>query len=116
MTETKDWKKEFALKENLTQGDFEALEMALLDMPRIITLLRQSDLSVSHGAYLRAAIQAEWITAPECKTLVDETTKERSFFYAGKDINEMHPAHVRWLGQFVIDRHDSIMGEDPKNL
>lgn len=116
MAETKDWKKDFALKEQLTQGDFEALEMALLDMPRIVAMLRNSDMSVAHGAYLRAAIQAEWIVSPECKAMLDEKSKERTHFYDGKDIDEMHPAVVRWLGQFVIDRHDSIISEDPKNL
>ena len=116
MTAVKDWKKEFALKEQLTQGDFEALEMALLDMPRIVALMRNADMSVAHGAYLRAAIQAGWITAPECKTLVGETTKERAFFYDGKNVDDLHPTHVRWLGQRVLDTHDSIMNEDPKNL
>ena len=116
MTATKDWKKEFALKDQLTQGDFEALEMAILDMPRIVQIFRNTDMNVAHGAYLRAAIQAGWITAPECKTLVEEATKERAFFYAGKNVDEMHPAHVRWLGQRVIDTHDAIMNEDPKNL
>ena len=116
MTAVKDWKKEFALKEQLTQGDFEALEMALLDMPRIVALMRNADMSVAHGAYLRAAIQAGWITAPECNALIDETTKERKYMYDGKDVDLMHPSHVRWLGKRIVDVHDAIMGEDPKNL
>jgi hypothetical protein len=107
---------EFQLKENLTQGDFEALEMALFKMPNLIQMLRRADVSVAHGAYLRAAIQAGWIIAPECRALTDDKSGERAFFYTGKDVEEMHPSVVRWLGQRVIDRHDAIMSEDPKNL
>jgi len=111
-----DWQEKFALKEQLTQGDFEALEMALVKMPNIITLLRNADMSIAHGAYLRCAIQAGWIVSPECRALTDDSSGERAFFYDGKDVDEMHPAAVRWLGQKVIDRHDAIMSEDPKNL
>ena len=111
-----DWQENFALKEQLTQGDFEALEMAIVKMPGVISMLRNSGLSLAHGAYLRAAIQAGWIVTPECRALTDDKSGDRAFFYNGKDVDEMHPAAVKWLGQKVIDRHDAIMSEDPKNL
>ena len=114
--ELHDWQSEFELKDNLTQGDFEALETALFKMPNVITMLRRADVSVAHGAYLRAAIQAGWIVSPQCKALTDDKTGERAYFYSGKDVVDMHPVTVRWLGQRVIDRHDAIMKEDPKNL
>ena len=67
MTEDlKDWQKEFELKEKLTQGDFEALEMALFRLPNIATMFRKADFATVNGAYLRAAIQAGWIVSPEC--------------------------------------------------
>ena len=111
-----DWQEEFALKESLTQGDFEELEMALVKMPSVISILRNSGMSIAHGAYLRAAIQAGWIISPECKTMTEDKTGERSYYYSGKNVDELHPAIVGWLGQRVIDKHDSIMTEDPKNL
>ena len=111
-----DWQKEFAIKEQLTQGDLEALEMALVKMPSVIHLLRNYGFSIAKGAYLRAAIQAGWILSPQCRALTDDNSGERAFFYNGKDVNDMHPSVVSWLGQKVIDKHDSVMGEDPKNL
>ena len=114
--ELQEWQKEFVLKENLTQADFEALEMALFKMPRVISLLRNSGLSVETGAYLRAAIQAGWIELPSCRALTDDVSGERAFFYANEDVEKMHPAKVKWLGQRVIDKHDAVMNEDLKNL
>ena len=110
------WQKDFKLKEQLNQGDFEALEMALVRMPNVITLLRNSGMSLAHGAYLRAAIQAGWIEAPECRALTDDKSGERAFFYDGKDVDELHPGVVQWIGQQVINRHDSILSDMPKNL
>lgn len=110
------WQEDFKLKEQLNQGDFEKLEMALVKMPNVITLLRNSGLSIAHGAYLRCAIQAGWIVEPECKVMTDDNNGERTYFYDGKDVNEMHPAVVQWIGQQVINRHDSILRETPKNL
>jgi hypothetical protein len=111
-----DWQKDFILKDGLTQGDFEALEMALLKMPSVITLLKNSGFSLAHGAYLRAAIQAGWVEAPECRALTDDKNGEQAYFYDGKDVDDMHPATVQWLGQQVIDRHDRILSDVPKNL
>ena len=109
-----DWQNKFVLKEELNQGDFEAFELAIV---KLLTFHRAyRELSVGHGAYLRAAIQAGWITAPECRALTDDKSGERAYFYDGKDVDEMHPAAVKWLGQQIQNRHDAIIGEDPKNL
>ena len=107
------WQADFALKDELTQGDFEALEMALFKMPQAATLFRKADLSIVRGAYLRAAIQAGWIVAPKNKSMVDE--KDALYIYDGQDVNDMHPAKVNWLGARIVERHDAIMGADPKN-
>lgn len=107
------WQQDFELKENLTQGDFEALELALFKMPNIATTFRRAELSIVRGAYLRAAIQAGWIVSPKCKSLVDE--KDAVYVYDGVDVDEMHPAKVNWLGEQVVNRHDAILSEDPKN-
>lgn len=108
-----EWQEKFALKEKLTQGDFEALELALFKMPNIATAFRRVELSVVRGSYLRAAIQAGWIEEPPCKSMVDE--KDAVYIYDGVDVDQLHPAKVSWLGKQVIDKHDAIMGEDPKN-
>jgi len=115
MTDKKlhEWQEKFVLKDNLTQGDFEALEMALFKMPNIATMFRKADLSMVNGAYLRAAIQAGWIIEPECKSMVDE--KDAVYIYDGTDVDQLHPAKVAWLGRKVVNLHDSVMAEDPKN-
>ena len=109
-----DWQKAFFLKDQLTQGDFEALETALVKLLSFHRAYRE--MSVGAGAYLRAAIQAGWIEEPEVRALTDDNTGERAFFYDGKDVNEMHPAVVKWLGDRVMKRHDAIINEDVKNL
>lgn len=112
--ELNEWQKEFALKDELFQGDFEALELALFRMPNVATMFRNSDLSLVNGAYLRAAIQAGWVLTPETKSMTDK--KEALYVYDGVDVDKMHPAKVSWLGKQVVDRHDAVMSEDPKNL
>ena len=109
-----EWQQEFELKEQLTQGDFEALEMALVKLLSFHRAFRE--MSAGAGGYLRAAIQAGWIVSPKCKALTDDTSGERSFFYGGEDVEDMHPAAVLWLGTQVIKRHDSILSDVPKNL
>lgn len=113
--ELKDWQKDFALKEDLRHGDFEAIELALFEMPNAARIFRNADLSVVRGAWLKAAIQAGWIVTPECKALTDKKSRETAYLYDGGDVDRMHPARVLWLGAQVIERHDSIMSEDPKN-
>jgi len=110
-----EWQKEFKLKDELLQKDFEALEDALIKLPRSM-LLRNTNSSLSSGAMLRAAIRAGWIEAPECRSLTDDTNKKAAFFYAGKDVDEMHPAAVDWLGKQVDNRYNTMKGKVPKNL
>lgn len=110
-----DWQKAFKLKDELLQGDFSAIELALFEMPNAVRLFSQAELSVARGGWLKAAIQAGWIETPECKALTDKKNKEAAYIYDGVDVDKLHPAKVLWLGKQVIDRHDAIMGEDPKN-
>lgn len=114
MTETIAWQDEFEIKEELLQGDFERLELALFKMPNVATVFKNADLSTVRGAYLRAAIQAGWILAPKCRVLTDD--KESVYVYDGADVNDMHPVKVGWLGKQIIKKHDAVMDADPKNL
>jgi len=109
------WQEEFALKDELLQGDFDAIEIALFRMPGLAITSRHADLSVVHGSWLRAAIEAGWIASPKCRALVDDKNGERAYFYDGTDVDEMHPAKVNWLGKRIVERHDRIIKEDPKN-
>jgi hypothetical protein len=104
------WQKEFQLKTELNQGDFEELELALQSLPLKILRLssRAVDSAVNHGAILRAAIEADWITAPACQVLTDDKTKEKTWLYAGKAVNDLHPMVVRWLGVQIDNRYNSI--------
>jgi hypothetical protein len=113
--ELTEWQKEFQLKDNLTQFDFEAFETALTKMP-LTLLLRKTGSSLSSGAMLRAAIRADWIISPDCRAMIDEKNGEAAYFYAGKDINQMHPAVVSWLGEKIDKKYTSILAEVPKNL
>lgn len=113
--ELTEWQKDFALKDELTQADFEALEDAVTKFPKGL-LLRSAGSQLSHGAMLRAAIRAGWIVSPECRALVDERSHEAAYFYNGKDVDEMHPAVVKWLGEQVNARYMSILSDVPKNL
>ena len=107
------WQSDFKLKDELLQGDFEALEIALFRLPNIATTFRRGDLSIVKGAYLRAAIQAGWIESPACRSMVDE--EDAVYIYDGVDVDKLHPAKVNWLGSQVVARHDAVLGEDPKN-
>lgn len=110
-----EWQSQFKLKDELLQGDFYNIEMALFDMPNIATFRRHSDMSIVNGAWLKAAIKAGWIEAPECKAVVDKKNKTSAYIYDGVEVDSLHPAKVAWLGKQVIDRHDAVMSEDPKN-
>ena len=108
-----EWQKDFALKDDLTQADFEALEIELSKMPRAL-LLRNTGSSLSYGAMLRSAIVAGWIASPECKCAKDKKTT--LYLYDGKDVDKMHPAAVDWLGARIDERYNIVKGEIPKAL
>jgi len=110
------WLDDFKIKDELYHADFEAIELALFDMPNVARVLKHADLSVVKGAWLKAAIQAGWIESPECKALIDKKNNEAAYIYDGIDIDKMHPKKVNMLGEKVIERHDAVIGEDPKNL
>lgn len=111
-----EWQEQFKIKEELLHKDFEAIELALFDMPNAARIFRNADLSVVRGSWLKAAIHAGWIISPECKALIDRRNNEAAYMYDGVDVDEMHPAKVLWLGKQIIDAHDSLVAEDPKNL
>ena len=102
-----DWQKEFKVKGELVQLDIEKLESALLKLPvRALT-------NTAAASKLKAAIEAGWIEAPQ--TEVGEFEKEKRWFYGGKNIDEMNPGAVRWLGN-EIDRLYQEATTIPKNL
>ena len=114
--ELHEWQKEFKLKDDLFHGDFEALEMALFNMPRIISAMRKENLSIVNGSYLRAAIQADWIESPQCRALIDDKNGDRAYFYGDHNVDKMHPAAVDWLGARIDERYNIVKGEIPKAL
>ena len=109
-----EWQNEFELKSELLQADFEKFEQQLFDMPRVL-LLQRGKSSLSSGAMLRAAIAGGWIIAPECEVLKDRKD-QRKYFYAGKNVEDMHPAAVDWLGAQIDTIYNEIKSQVPKNL
>jgi hypothetical protein len=110
-----EWQEKFRLKEELNHGDFEAIELALFDMPNAARIFKNVDLSVVRGAWLKAAIQAGWIVSPECKAIINKKTNQAAFIYDGVEVDSLHPGKVAWLGKKVVERHDAVMSDDPKN-
>lgn len=107
MSELHDWQKQFKLKGTLVELDVENLERALIDMPRMALT------NTSNAAKLKSAIAAGWVLEPPCE--VGNFDGEKRYFYDGKNIDEMHPGAVRWLGM-QVDRAYSEAIEIPKNL
>jgi hypothetical protein len=77
---------ELVLIDVVTQGHVEKLLKAMPEGSFAQLLV------IYHGALLRAAIQAEWILAPEWKV---------------EDVADMSPAVVRWAAEQV----DELYGE-----
>jgi len=109
-----DWQNDFELKSEFTQGDFEKLEEALFSMPKAL-MLRRTQSAINHGAMLRAAIQAGWIVSPDTEVMKGESSGKR-WFYSGKDVADLHPSIVRWLGNKVDEMYTSVQDEVPKKL
>lgn len=107
MDELYDWQKEFKLKQDLVELDVENIERELIKFPRYT--LKQAGAAAS----LKAAIEAGWVEAPECE--VGEYEGEKRYFYDGKNIDEMHPGAVRWLGERVDELYREVT-QIPKNL
>lgn len=102
-----DWQQEFKLKKELVELDIEKLEKELIGLPlRALT-------NTANASKLKAAIAAGWVVAPACE--VGEFKGEKRYYYAKKDIDEMHPGAVRWLGA-QIDKAYNEATEIPKNL
>ena len=107
MSELHDWQKAFKMKENLVELDVENLEKALMDMPRMALT------NTANASKLKAAIVAGWILEPHCEA--GTFGEEKRYFYDGKNIDEMHPGAVRWLG-LQVDTRYALVTEVPKNL
>lgn len=105
--ELHDWQKEFKVKSNLVELDIEKLEKELITMPRYALT------NTANASKLKAAIAAGWVESPACE--VGDFKGEKRYYYGGKDIDEMHPGAVRWLGA-QIDRIYNEVTEIPKNL
>lgn len=102
------WQAEFTLKNDLREKDVIALEKAAVAIPHVLISATNSYVE----AYLCAAIEAGWIEAPEVrfeevkrKGENGRSITEKRYYYDGKDVGEMHPGAVRWLGQEVISRY-----------
>ena len=107
MAELNEWQKEFKLKKDLVELDIENLERALVDMPRL-TLT-----NTGMASKLKAAIAAGWVLEPPCE--VGKYGDDKRYFYDGKNIDDMKPGAVRWLGS-QIDVAYMEATEVPKNL
>ena len=107
MEKIHDWQKEFKTKENLVQQDIAKFEQVLFDMDA--RLLGSS----GAGAKLKAAIEAGWIENPVCE--VGKFKNQKRWFYGDKNVDEMHPGAVRWLGQYIDEQYTKST-EIPKNL
>lgn len=103
-----DWQKEFKLKEGITQLDMENFERVLFSFPKRV-------LAGNTGAALRlkCAIEGGWIESP--KTEVGDFKGEKRWFYADKNVEELHPGAVAWLGE-QIDTAYAEATQIPKNL
>ena len=108
------WQREFALRDNLTQADFEAFDAAMSDLIDAGSVVDR--VSANAGAALRAAIAAGWVETPECRTMTDNTTGETVYFYGGKPVAEIHPAAVMWLGGQVSSLYMRTLSAVPKAL
>ncbi|MCA9366861.1 hypothetical protein KC887_01185 [Candidatus Kaiserbacteria bacterium] len=110
-TELYEWQQEFAIKADLYERDVTALERAAASIPHIIISATNS----YNEAYFCAAIEAGWIVSPQCqfeevkrKDDNGRVTTERRYIYGDKEVGEMHPGAVRWLGQQVIGRYNEV--------
>jgi len=111
-TELHPWQQEFTIKADLREKDVVALERAAAAIPHIILSATNS----YNEAYLCAAIEAGWIEAPE--TRFEEVvskgengrkTTTKRYTYGGKEVGDLHPGAVRWLGQEVIARYNEAI-------
>lgn len=115
-----NWQEVFALKADLRQKDLYAFEteLRLLEKgaPSINTVVSQSlqvmrtigmtvDTSIESEHHLKAAIKAGWIESPLCEIATvspNGTGKQTTrYFFAGQNVDEMHPGKVRWYGRQV---------------
>jgi len=103
-----DWQNAFKLRGDLLQVDVEKLEVALRTQGRNLLLK-----NTGAGAKLRAAIDAGWLLEPACE--VGDFEGEKRYFYDGKNVDEMHPGAVLWLGNQVDAAYQEAT-EIPKNL
>jgi len=99
------WQKDFTLKDPLLEIDVENLERAIMDFP-YATLRAAGITNLAAAATLKSAIAADWIVAPECE--VGEFDGQKRYFYAGKDIDEMHPGAVKWLGNQIDAAYTAV--------
>ena len=112
-----DWQNELRLKEPLLQRDMVAFESALFRQPvEALAQLAKTN-NMRYGAVVKAAIEAGWIDAPECEVGEFERKgkKEKRWLYNGRNVDEMAPGAVRWIGS-QIDRAYEAAAEIPKNL
>jgi hypothetical protein len=112
-----DWQKVFELKGQLVQRDVTAFEGALFKQPLATIANLAKNNNMRHGAILKAAIEAGWIVAPvaEVGDFDKGGKKERRWMYDGKNVDDMHPGAVRWLGAQIDSAYEQVTSV-PKNL
>lgn len=101
-------------------------ELRLLDKnaPTLQTVVSQSlqvmrsigmtvDSSIESEHHLKAAIKAGWIKNPICEIATvspNGTGKQTTrYFFAGENVDEMHPGKVRWYGRQIQLAHDAAV-------
>ena len=103
-----DWQKSFELKGELTQLDMENFERVLFGFER-----RQLAGNTGAALRLKCAIEGGWIINPPVE--VGEFKGAKRWFYDGKNIDELPPGAVAWLGE-QIDNAYTKATQIPKNL
>ena len=99
------------IRGDLKQRDVTALELELARMPGNYLMLKNA--SSRMAAYLKAAIGAGWLEAPECEVKVDG--KERTYFLDGVDVDDMHPRECYSAGRQISDLMDEFTTVDPNS-
>lgn len=114
--ELHDWQKALELKSPLVQRDVVAFEGALFKQPlgALASLARKNN--TRYGAILKSAIEAGWIVAPVCEVgdFERDGKKERRWLYDGRNVDEMPPGAVRWIGEQIDEVYEEVTNV-PKN-
>lgn len=96
------------IRGDLKQRDVTALD---LELARVGNYLLTRQASSRMAAYLKAAIGAGWIEAPECKA--SGNGEARQYFFGDADVDDLHPKVAYNAGKAVSDLYDDFTTVDP---